>query len=75
MLSIDAQISPLLVQNFLGPGIWYQRGCLELAQGGGTLVFELGVEQIAAADGGDVEACIVVYLISSLRLLSLLLSR
>lgn len=30
---------------------------LELAKGGGTLVFELGVEQIAAADGGNVEAC------------------
>lgn len=29
---------------------------LELAEGGGALVFELGVEQIAAADGGDVEA-------------------
>lgn len=31
---------------------------LELAKGGGTLIFELGVEQIAAADGGDVEACV-----------------
>lgn len=34
------------------------RDSLELAKGGGTLVFELGVEQIAAADGGDVEACV-----------------
>jgi hypothetical protein len=29
---------------------------LNLAHGSGTLVFELGVEEIAAADGGDVEA-------------------
>jgi len=30
---------------------------LDLAEGSGALVFELGVEEIAAADGGDVEAC------------------
>jgi len=29
---------------------------LDLAEGSGALVFELGVEEIAAADGGDVEA-------------------
>jgi hypothetical protein len=29
---------------------------LNLAHGSGTLVFELGVEEIAAADSGDVEA-------------------
>ena len=30
---------------------------LDLAEGSGALVFKLGVEEIAAADGGDVEAC------------------
>jgi hypothetical protein len=33
-----------------------KRRALNLAHGSGTLVFELGVEEIAAADGGDVEA-------------------
>lgn len=32
---------------------------LDLAEGSGALVFELGVEEIAAADGGDVEACLL----------------
>jgi hypothetical protein len=32
---------------------------LNLAHGSSTLVFELGVEEIAAADGGDVEACVL----------------
>jgi hypothetical protein len=34
-----------------------RREALNLAHGSSTLVFELGVEEIAAADGGDVEAC------------------
>ena len=40
------------------PAVWYQMmtESLDLAEGSGTLVLELGVEEIAAADGGDVEA-------------------
>ena len=54
---------------------WYIRYLTEerlnLAHGSGTLVLELGVEEIATADGGDVEACFVVTLVSALFLLSL----
>lgn len=43
------------------PAVWYQMltESLDLAEGSGTLVLELGVEKIAAADGGDVEACVL----------------
>jgi hypothetical protein len=43
---------------------WCGRQALNLAHGSSTLVFELGVEEIAAADGGDVEACVVEILLS-----------
>jgi hypothetical protein len=49
------------VHSFLLPSLvsnCRKRKALNLAHGSGTLVFELGVEEIATADGGDVEACV-----------------
>jgi hypothetical protein len=43
---------------------WWETEALNLAHGSSTLVFELGVEEIAAADGGDVEACVLEILLS-----------
>jgi hypothetical protein len=56
---------------------WYSNWCkreeaLNLAHGSSTLVFELGVEEIAAADGGDVEACVLLTFSSVLTVLVVL---
>jgi hypothetical protein len=47
---------------------------LNLTHGSSTLVLELGVEEIAAADGGNVEACDLTFFCQSLLFLLSLFS-
>jgi hypothetical protein len=58
-------LKPLLYMWFSSPFfpvvsiLTETRRALNLTHGSSTLVLELGVEEIAAADGGDVEACLL----------------
>jgi hypothetical protein len=60
-----SKLCPCLCCTCVSSPLWYQvsdwwgKQALNLAHGSSTLVFELGVEEIAAADGGDVEACVL----------------
>jgi hypothetical protein len=75
-VAFPCTLKPLLY-NVFPPLLWYQsveRKLLSLTHGSSALVLELGVEEIAAADGGDVEACLLTLCQSFAIVVSLSLS-